>query len=389
MDASFGEMLRSVRQSRGLSLVKFSGLIHYSPALIGHVENGLRQPTQPFAEAVDEALNADGLFIDLARIGGDDEVYRRTLIRALGTLGGIGAIAPLAVAENIRHSLNHAAGIANDAEDWDSIVAAYGRGFMAEPLPALARRAVGDLMVLSADPTLRGRHGARIAMVYGSSVASLGDPVSARRWYGTAVALADNTADLGLRAWSRARLAYRVFYEGGTEKEVLSATEMPIATNRPSPALIEAHAARAHVYAGRGDKALATKSLEAAYQTLDSVGSQDDISIFSMPDWRLAIAASWAYTALGDSARAEAAQTEAVKLPAEAIRWAAQVEMHRAWGAVQRDDIDAGAERASELLTTERSRVIHGLGQRVYRAIPSGERKRSAVRHFANLLEQT
>lgn len=388
MEASFGETLRSVREARGLSLANLSKMIYFSKPLIGHIENGSRKPTPKFALALDEALNTCGLFTDLVQIGEDDDVYRRTLIKALGTLSGIGAIAPAAVAETLRRSLEEAASLSQQSDAWDSILTTYGRGFLTEPLSGLANRAVGDLMVLSANPQSAGRHGARLAMVYGSSVASLGDTVSAKRWYGTAVTLADQSGDSEIRAWSRARLAYRVFYEGGTDEEVLAATTFPIAKNQPSPALIEAHAARAHVFAARGDKPAAAQELAAAYRTLDVVSDQDDVSIYSMPSWRLAIAASWAHTALGDISKAQLAQIEAESLPAEAVRWRVQLDMHRAWGTVVKHDIDAGAADAHALLRTERSRVIHGLGKRVYSAVPHSERKRPAVIELAEALRQ-
>lgn len=389
MDPTFGEMLRSVRQAQGLSLTKLAARVHYSPALIGHVETGVRKPTVEFAQAVDEALTAGGMLTNLARTGNGDDMYRRTLVRALGTLAGIGAVAPAAVSETIRRALTDAASANGDEDDWASITATYGRGFMTEPLPNLARRAVGDLMVLASHPAAGGEHGVRIAMVYGSSVASLGDPVTARRWYRTAVRMADNTGDVDLRAWSRARLAYRAVYEGGTAKEVLDTTAMPIARSRPTPALVEAHAARAHVYAGRSDRHLAEKALGSAQRGLDAVAEQDEVSIYSMPRWRLAIAESWVFTAIGDISRAERAQRDAAQLPEEAERWHAQVDMHRAWGMVQRDDIDAGAERAVSLMQAQPSRVIHGLGLRVHSAVPIAERNRPAVRELANALGAT
>jgi transcriptional regulator with XRE-family HTH domain len=387
MSTSFGEELRAVRLSRRLSLVRLSQLVHFSPALIGHIETGIRQPTQAFAEAVDDALETSGLFIELARVGDDDDVYRRTLIKALGTLTSVGAIAPSAVAETLRHSLDRAASLAPDADDWESIVATYGRGFMTEPLSQLSQRAIGDLLVLSTDAQLRGRHGVRLAMVYGSSVASLGDTVTAKRWYNTAVKLADHSGDKDMRAWSRARLAYRIFYEGGADKEVLQSADFPITFGGSSAALIEAHAAKAHVFASQGDARSANSALGSAYRSLELAQDQDATSIFAMPGWRLAIAASWTYTALGEIAKAEAIQAEAEKLPAAASRWRAQLEMHRAWGFVQGSDVDLGAVQARHLLHSERSKVVHGLGQRVYQAVPPKERKRESVRELAEALK--
>ncbi|GAA3103938.1 transcriptional regulator with XRE-family HTH domain [Kribbella aluminosa] len=386
MNASFGEALRSVRNSQQLSIRQLSSLTYLSRAFIGHVETGVRKPTAAFAQAVDKALKTAGLFAELERLGDDDEVYRRTLIKALGTLTSVGAIAPNVVAETLRHSLDRAASLSPDADEWEGIVTAYGRGFMTEPLSELSSRAVGDLMVLSANPQLRGRHGVRLAMVYGSSVASLGDVVTAKRWYQTAVKLADHSGDKDLRAWSRARLAYRIFYEGGEGTEVLHSTELPIAFGGSSAAVIEAHAAQAHVFASRGDAQSANRALGSAYRSLELAQEQDSSSIFSMPGWRLAIAASWTYTALGEVAKAEAIQKEAEKLPDAAKRWRAQLDMHRAWGAVQSKDIETGVIQARQLLATETSRVVHGLAQRVYQAVPPKERKRDAVQELAEAL---
>lgn len=388
MDPSFGDVLRSVRQSRQLSYRQLARMIYFSHAFISHVESGKRQPNEDFAKALDSALQTAGLFAELYRTGEDEDVYRRTLMRALGTLAGIGAVAPAAVAESLRRSLEAAAALMESNLEWDSIVTAYGRGFLLEPLPGLAHRAIGDLLVLTGESSDRHRHGVRIAMVYGASVASLGDPITARRWYGTAVALADNTGDSSLRAWSRSRLAYRVLYEGGSHDEVLSATELPIALGASSAALIEAHAARAHVFASRSVPKLAHSELASAQRALEVAGDQDPVSIFSMPEWRLAIAESWTYTALGEIRKAESAQAIADRLPAEALRWRAQIDMHRAWGMVLRDDIDSGAQKALDLMSTEQSRVVRGLGRQVHSAVPDSERRRPVVRELADALSK-
>ncbi|GAB3948694.1 hypothetical protein GCM10029976_080400 [Kribbella albertanoniae] len=132
---------------------------------------------------------------------------------------------------------------------------------------------------------------------------------------------------------------------------------------------------------------MANEALGLAYRALELAHEQDGNSIFAMPGWRLAIAASWAYTALGDSTKAEAIQAEAERLPAAASRWRAQLDMHRAWAAVQAKDVDEGVTQASQLVNTEHSRVIKGLGQRVYQAVPIKERKRETVRELADALK--
>lgn len=57
---AFGERLRTLRTTRGLSLAELSARVHYSKGYLSKVENGDKPPTVQLARGCDQALNADG-----------------------------------------------------------------------------------------------------------------------------------------------------------------------------------------------------------------------------------------------------------------------------------------------------------------------------------------
>lgn len=66
MQRSFGAQLRVLRERRGLKLVQFARMVHYSPGYVSKVERGLKSASVQFAEAADRALDAGGELRELA-----------------------------------------------------------------------------------------------------------------------------------------------------------------------------------------------------------------------------------------------------------------------------------------------------------------------------------
>lgn len=62
----FAEVMRDLRQRRGLSLRALGNVTFIDPAHLSRLERGLREPTQEAAAAVDQALDADGALYTLA-----------------------------------------------------------------------------------------------------------------------------------------------------------------------------------------------------------------------------------------------------------------------------------------------------------------------------------
>jgi len=65
IEAYFGVTLRRLRVSAGLTQDDLAGNIHYSATLIQFVETAQRAPTWQFTQAIDPAVGADGILIDL------------------------------------------------------------------------------------------------------------------------------------------------------------------------------------------------------------------------------------------------------------------------------------------------------------------------------------
>ncbi|MGH3904118.1 MAG: helix-turn-helix domain-containing protein [Pseudonocardiaceae bacterium] len=59
-EPTFRAELRRLREQSGLSLKKFALLVHYDPGYLSKVENGLKPPTAPLAEACDTVLDTGG-----------------------------------------------------------------------------------------------------------------------------------------------------------------------------------------------------------------------------------------------------------------------------------------------------------------------------------------
>ena len=56
----FGAELRTIRESRQMSMADLATALAYDPSQVGKVERAERSPTREFAAACDKALGTDG-----------------------------------------------------------------------------------------------------------------------------------------------------------------------------------------------------------------------------------------------------------------------------------------------------------------------------------------
>ena len=173
---------------------------------------------------------------------------------------------------------------------------------------------------------------AKLATVFGMTVASTGDPVGALRWYRTATGLADESDDTATRVWVRGRGALTMGYEGADRGRVIALAEEAVALSaKPSAGLLEAQVALAQAQAAVGLGAEAQRSLDAALDMFPDVETSGAPTIYAMPAWRMAMSASLVYCRLGDARRATRAQELSTELrPPGLIRFETHIEMHRA-----------------------------------------------------------
>lgn len=337
-----GPKLRSAREAEGVTLSTLAARTHYSLSHLSNVEAGRRQAT---ADVV----------LAYARVLGEDCMKRRGLLGIIAT----GAVAPAAAGELI-HAGFTAALARRGAEDrWRARVAGYGRDYMAVGAGPLQNRLAGDLVVLQQQLETPGMwaSASRLLAVYGKTT---GEPREAIRWYRLAVEAADRADDLAVRVWVRGRAAIALAYEGAAlgvaEQLADQAVEL---SDRPSIGRLNALMARAHVAAGRGNAAAAVAADEAARRVFDQVASPDaEISDFAVPPWRMATFRSMLYARLGDVRRGELAQGEADQgRPAELVRFATHIELHRGLMMAHAGDRDGGlayARAAMDALPPER-----------------------------------
>jgi hypothetical protein len=153
--------------------------------------------------------------------------------------------------------------------------------------------------------------------------------------------------------WTRGRAALALAYERA---------ELPVArrfaddalaiSERPSGGRLNALLALAHVQGFEGDVAGALATLDDARRVFDAVGEQDEISDFTIPEWRFAIHESMLFSRLGDEHRAIAAQETTDRTRPDSLpRFGTHVELHRGLMMARAGDRAGGVDYARAALS--------------------------------------
>jgi transcriptional regulator with XRE-family HTH domain len=344
----FAIALRSLRDSHGLSIRELAKKIHFSPAMVGHVESGVRSPSAAFAAAADRELKAGGMLAELhrAEAAGDDDVYRRTLIAGLAGLADTAVLSPNLVVESARTAIVGALGGRAVIDDWVDIADDYGRAYMRLSPLEIQRRLAQDLLTLrrafdtNESPQLQ-RVVARLSLLQGMATASTGDTITSLRWYRTAARVATATGDNKLVAWVRGRTSFRRGYDVGDPAEVLM-----LAEHVPS---VEARLAVAQAHAATGSQREALGALTDAYRAYEGADYQGPASIYDLAPWRMGIAAALVHARLG---RPQATQMALERCDSERLplRWQAQADLARSLAFAKSGDTAGGSKMARSVL---------------------------------------
>lgn len=325
----------------GVTLASVAARTCYSASHLSNVEAGRRAATPDIVLAYARAL-------------GEGDVNRRQL---LGLAAG--AVGPVVAGELIRTGFTAALHGRTAEDDWRERVDQYGRDYMAVGAAVLQTRLASDLVVLQQhlDTPAMWSHAARSLVTYGKTTAS---PAEAIRWYDLAATAADRSEDLPVRVWVRGRAAIALAYEGAALPTARRYADQAVAlSDRPSLGRVQALMARAHVAAGRGDRAGAVALDTEARRVFDLVASPGgEVSDTAVPPWRMATFRSMLYARLGmpgpgGEAQEEADRTRPVGLP----RFATHIELHRGLTMAKAGDKAGGvayARRAWEALPAER-----------------------------------
>lgn len=333
---NLGAILRAAREAAGLSLLQMSKVANFSKPYLGLVETGRRDVTDSVARGYDNALGTGGVFAGL--LGEDDEMRRRTVLGALGTVAGLG---PEAFHEALRVGLMSQFGV----EDWPAVAEEHGRGFMVTAPTLFRSQVAADLVMLrqtmARDDTPVVRAAAvRLMTLHGMATANLGDTANAATWYRSARVAADRTQDPQLQQWVRGREVFRRGYEGATPDEVLTlAREVDD---------VEAHLACAQAHARLGQVRPALAALTAARRA-QAAGDQSETTIYAMPGWRMALSSAMVHALLGD---VDACDRELADMlpPPSVRRWEAQLQMQRAVAMARAGDLTESRVEADKVM---------------------------------------
>jgi tetratricopeptide (TPR) repeat protein len=353
-----------------------------------------------------------GSLLRLAGEDGDDDMKRRALLlqaAALAGLGACGAASTLGL-EVIRHELNRFTAddrVTADVSEWQEIALDYGQTYPATEPAALLRALISDLSSLElaihrqSDEAVQRQllqAGALLAAFTAQTVANLGDPLAARRWWRTARRVADEAGDSYTVFWIRGREVVRAGYERRPVRVILQLVQEAEARldEAPPEVLPQFFSGKAQTLVLAGQHAEAEQTLtrvRECFGKLPSPSSQND-SLFDWGEERLRFAESFVYSHLGDFAKAEQAQQAALRLyPDSNLRSPAQIELQRALCLVRSGDLTQGTRHAQATITNlpvmHRIRPVADLGQRVLGSIPAHERRRGWAQEYRECLDSS
>ena len=389
---TFGGELRRLRTARGLSLRALSTLVAYDFGYLGQIERGTRTPTATLAAACDRALQADGILVAAYdRQVGDEGMQRRTVLRALGVLAA--GAPPLTSLEALRHGVGQALG--SDVDEWDRIVADYGRAYYRTPPDTLMQQLSTDLAVLqtitAADDGRNrarlSRAAAQLSIIVALLLTQTGQAHMARRWWTTARRVADESRHPDTRVLARAWDVVNGCYDGRPLAEVIDRSNEGVALAGTSAtagvAGLWAGRAQALALAGRRDEAVeAVRQVADVTDRLDPAVVADVESMWGWPEHRLRHTESYVHTHVGNPPEAGAAQDRAMALyPPCQARLRAQVGLHRASCLIQDGHVPDGLRYAADLLdglpAEQHNGLLYEVARHVVGVVPAGERRRS------------
>jgi hypothetical protein len=235
------------------------------------------------------------------------------------------------------------------------------------------------------------RVAAQLAVFAAHTVANLGDLPSSRRWWRTARQAADASGDLETRLWVRGREIVRALAEQRPVPVILGlvAEAEAISTKAPPTALPELLSGKARTFAVAGSPRAeaALDDVRDNFTRLPAHTTRDAESMFGFSEYDVLYTESYAYSHLGEFARADSAQVAArALLPASRVRGPAGLELHRALCHVRAGDVAPGVEHAHAVMTSlpreHHVRPVVELGHKVLDAVPAAERERDGVRAF-------
>ncbi|MBO4205588.1 helix-turn-helix domain-containing protein [Micromonospora echinofusca] len=415
MDAwrSLGHQLAELRRVAGHTQHVFARLIQYGRSSVANTETGRQQPDRAFWERCDAVLQTSGVLAqEYDRIVAFARQQRR--VSAMKAAAGLRpAMPPVDTAEaslsrqdRVRQQLEvdlarHDVTVGYLAS-WEQTAVGHGRAARLRPPNDLLADLLADIEDLQMLLTRRHtamtlrcttRLIAQMAGLLSLTLLKLNDLRSSRKWARTARAAAAEAEDPATSAWVWAQDAYWHFYAGDHPGAIAVARHaQQLAGETATVGGVLAAALEARAQAALQNHRDTTAAILVAEAALSRLGPEQVIaSAFGYDEAQLRFHAGNAFTYLGDTTAAWAAQDRALELyPRVDYLDRSMIGLDRAACLLHMHEAQAAVQQLANVLTQvgpdQRAGLLSIRAREIINMAPKGIRKTTALRDINDLL---
>jgi hypothetical protein len=334
----------------------------------------------------------------------EEEIMRRRYFLAnAAALAALGKVDTPAAVQTIRKEMNlslaeERAGA--DAAEWQEIAQDYGESYpVAAPAELIEPLMVDMLGVQAAirrnERTPAQRDLLQVAAILSAfiaqTVANLGQPLEARRWWRTAKNAADRSGDPYTALWVRGREIIRAIESRPIPAILQLIGEAEgIASQAPPEATLELVAAKAQTLALAGRGSEATEALYILRKRFGESPAGFSGNILSWGQERLHGTESFAYSRIGKLPEAEIATSDGLQLYARngnsSIRHRAGLQLSLAFALISSGDVNEGLSHARACLSilpeSHRDAHLVDYGRKLLDIVPLSDQQRPIVQEY-------
>lgn len=382
MAETFGQVLRSLRESAELSLSGLAARTHQAKATVADIEKGRHRPSAAFASACDLVFGTAPLMLMLVEMDErqGDSMKRRALLATLaGAIGASGLGGASALADVIRHGALESAGA---TEDWDAVVNDYARRLVTDPSDAYGGSLLMQLAIARQQNIERGpdverlRAVAQLSHLYGLWLGNRGEFATARGWYRSASHIADRSGDPATRVFVRARTVSRGIYEGYTGRETVNGVEEALSISRaPSAGVLEAYSALVCFHCLTGNLPLGRKFVQSMQSVAEGMPDVEATKTGGAIERTISFQ-NYVEGRIGPRKAADKAFAEADSALRAVPVWHADAKIYYAHALVRDGDVTEGISLALEAVNSlsHEVRVLEVGVRDVLHVVPQGHR---------------
>ncbi|MEV8375699.1 helix-turn-helix transcriptional regulator [Kribbella sp. NPDC056861] len=394
-EPTFGVQLRRSRQAAALSLRQLATRVGYDHSYLSQVERGRRPGSAHLAVLCDRELGTSPAL---------STAYQQTRPPAApdgATVAGPRPEVPAAGVESleaVRHELAGSFGPGREVAEWRAVATSHAHEFAKTPPAERLPELTADLQLLrtgaAAGSATLAVPAAELAVLIALTLAELGRLRAAERWWRTARATADGSAERRIASLARSWEATSGLAEHRPLPRLLElADDALVLAERPADVAC-ALAARARVLAAQGEAAQArqvVRELQAVTVNLSGRSAVSD-SPFEWADFETHAVEGRVCAALGDTLGAYLALDQALASCRSETAERAELELVFAHCLVMDRDVAAGLAVAMRVLVELpdqwHTHHLYDAAGHVLAAVRGDEQGRAAVWDYQALLRR-